>query len=584
MQSTIVELSRYTADDKPTNAEWTNRLSKPVILENEDYIMVKQAFVDTRLIDQTSILIEQDVQWTLQFMYWVNNCAINTYSLENTTKYLPDGLPYVLLDMPPGNDPYVSDTFSLPVVDDFTINIPKGTYERSYLAEFITRQLQSINRPARQAYKNISFSNNRVIPQHDVDGNCTGFSKGVTVPQYQVVTPFLRPVFFGMSPNPLPNPPPQYPRSMIYTDNNALYRQAFLYPLTDSSGYAVNPAEKKDLVLCNQLETVPAVSAATVETNAGPTGFDLYDGGFIGCSEVAFVYNDANGDNRFSFQYAHTPLMNNGNQSVGTFVNNPGVYDIAESETVYMNAYSGIMFVNTYTNLSDNPYNDPFLQQLGFSYNDIVSPNIKAYFNKENAPIAYANYRPLSYYNDFLPYTTYNLMTLGDIVSNSTATVAGSSGSSYNISNNIGIYARPPSEKSQYLFNQSSITAGIVASNIPTASNTSAGHYLVELQCAYVSEYINQEKNYQVKAIVGNYFLSGDSFCMSMGPDSFMHQHQGVNLAISSIKVRLLNPVTKEPAENLGANSTIYLQITKEKPTLPKTDKQLHDDKKDEHK
>jgi hypothetical protein len=542
--------------------------------------MVKQAFIDTRLIDQTSILIEQDVQWTLQFMYWVNNCSINTYSMSNTGKYSPDGLPYVLLDMPAGNDPYVADTFSLPVVDDFTINIPKGTYERSYLAEFITRQLQSINRPARQAYKNVSFSNNRVIPQHDASGNCTGFSRAVNVPQYQVITPFLRPVFFGISPSPYPsNPPPQYPRSMIYTDNNALYRQAFFYPLTDNSGYAVDPALKTDLALVMGLETKPAVSTATVETNAGPTGFDLYDGGFIGCSEVSFVYNDANGDNRFSFQYAHTPLMNKGNEVVGTYVNNFGVYDIASAETVYMNAYSGIMFVNTYTNLSDDPYNDPFLQQLGFKYNDIVCPNIKKYFNKFNAPIVYANYKPLSYENDFVPYTTYNLMTLGDIVSSSTVAVAGTSGASYDITNNIGIYTNPPSEKSEYLFNQSSVTAGIVASNIPTASNTSAGHYLVELQCAYVSEYINQEKNYQVKAIVGNYFLSGDSFCMSMGPDSFMHQHQGIPLAISSIKVRLLNPVSKEPAENLGANSTIYLQITKEKSQLQHQETNKKDDK-----
>jgi len=541
-----------------------------MILENDDYIMVKQAFIDTRLIDQTSILIENDVLWTLQFMYWVNNCGVNAYDFSTVTNAnppytAPDGLPFVLIDVPPGSDPTYYDTAMFPIVEDFTINIPKGTYERSYLAEFITRQLQSINQPARQSYNHNAFSNNRIIPQHDPSGNGIGFSKGTIGLKPPVITPFLRPVFFGYS----QNRTIEFTDSMIYTDYLGQYRQGLFWPLTDNTGYRV----VRNNLLLNLNWDQTLAGTITVTTNPGPTGFDIYNAGYIGASEMAFVYNDANGDNRFSFQYMHTPLMNNGNEVVGTYIDNTlqlnGAANITLSQSVFMNAYSGIMLVNTYTNQSDDPKNDPFLQQLGFSYNDLVSPNINHLFNASNRPIIDASTTPLSYQNDFLKYTTRNVMTLGDIVGSSSQQMAGTFGDAFQIDSNASLFTLPPKDTTQYNFQQSMITSGLVASNTPTASNTSAGHYLVELQCAYVSEYVNQEKNYQVKAIIGNYFLSGDSFCMSMGPDSFMHQHQGVPLAISSVKVRLLNPVTKEPADNLGANSTIYLQVTKEKPQPP---------------
>jgi hypothetical protein len=133
-------------------------------------------------------------------------------------------------------------------------------------------------------------------------------------------------------------------------------------------------------------------------------------------------------------------------------------------------------------------------------------------------------------------------------------------------------------------FNTSTVTEPIKAINPPISSNNNAGHYLIELQCSYVNEYVNQDKNYQVKAIVGNYFLSGDSFCMSMGPDSYVYQHNGLPTALSAVKVRILNPVTKEPALELGNNSCVYLQITKEKPVnTNEKQKDKTTDKTNEH-
>jgi hypothetical protein len=154
---------------------------------------------------------------------------------------------------------------------------------------------------------------------------------------------------------------------------------------------------------------------------------------------------------------------------------------------------------------------------------------------------------------------------MGDIITNTTAKLG-----SFNITKYQSIYLTQATglteAVNQYYFETSDTTEPIKASLPPISSDTNGGHYLIDLHCSYVNDFITQDKNYQVKAVVGNYFLSGDSFAMSMGPDSFVYQHKGEAISLSSVKIRILNPITKLPETNLGTNSTVYLQITKEPP------------------
>jgi hypothetical protein len=299
------------------------------------------------------------------------------------------------------------------------------------------------------------------------------------------------------------------------------------------------------------------------------TQHGIADGGFIGASQMAFVYND-NNDGKFSFQYMHSPILNGGNESVGTFTYFPAQTATTNCKTSYLNAYSGIMFCNMYTNLSDDPNTDPFFKQMGFKFNDLVPAEIPSFFKSGNIPYE-ANgaqnsaFVPFNYYDTFLKYTTRNYMSMGDIVSPATVKLG-----SYNITSYTSIYTTQAlgleNAVNQYYFETSETTEPIKASLPPISSDTNGGHYLIDLQCSYVNDFITQDKNYQVKAVVGNYFLSGDSFAMSMGPDSFVYQHKGEAISLASVKIRILNPITKLPETNLGTNSTVYLQITKEPP------------------
>ena len=53
---------------------------------------------------------------------------------------------------------------------------------------------------------------------------------------------------------------------------------------------------------------------------------------------------------------------------------------------------------------------------------------------------------------------------------------------------------------------------------------------------------------------------------MTNGSDSYVYVHRGEPINLSSVTVRLLNPITKQEATNIGPNSTIYIMITKEQP------------------
>lgn len=568
MESTVLELSRYTTNDTLSHAQWTNRLVKPMQIDNGDAILVKQIFLDTQLIDSNSILIEQDVTWTIQFMYWMNNIGLTTYRKQaggaNPAKELPDGLPYLFLD----------GTTNFPVIDDFNIYIPAGVYERSYLATLINRQLQGIKQPPQKYYEEVVFSSDTITPQYDANENFIGFNKSAPGTRTNVITPFLRPTFYTYGENTPFN-------TMLYKDSNNAYYEGYYYPMTRFAGSTPYPYTDTNTVTMANPNTYSQIE---------PYG-NLYDGGYIGASQMSIVFND-NNNNRFEFQYMHTPIIDNtsGGESVGT-LNILNSVEIPSSEpkryttttkTTYMNAQSGIFIVNTYTNLSDNFETDPFFKQLGFVKTDIITPEIDSFFAYHNRPVIGGDinpdYIPLDYYNSFIKYTTRNYMSMGDIVSSSIGKPLGESGDAkYNLTLNQPIYTDTKENNPTYNnlkiynFRQSTASVPVVASNAPIANITNAGHYLIELNGCYFSNYINQENTFQVKGIVGSFYLSNDSYVQSVGPDSLIYVHQGASIALSSLNVRILNPITKKPERNLGPNSVVYLQVSKERKQNPPT-------------
>jgi hypothetical protein len=558
MENIVIELSRYTANEKPSPAQWTNIISKPIKIQQGDSIMVKQCFIDTRLIDQQSILIEQDVEWTLQFSYYILCHGINqnTTEIDPSTQLpkfkgpiVPDGNPYILSTYYNPNLDTLSQS-AYPLIDSKKIIIPAGTYERSFLATFITKQMQTIRQPQNVPINNICFTSGQNMPIFDASFNCTGFTTPFRPPtdMTKSITPFFKPLYSGLK----VAINPTNPAILLYYDGQGEYRPASYFRMCDNTNY---------------LYPDGYFVTATSGSNVGSLTIDgqeyaLFDGGMCGASQMSLTYND-NNSNKFAMQYMHSPLINSGNECVGTYITNEQTGQSSDNIIQWLDSYSGIILCNTFTNLSDDPTNDPFFKQLGFNYDDLVSPDIKNLWKfNPNGDILYTGTMD---YANFIKYTTrnfYPLSALSDI--NTTSTI-----NNYKMTS----YASILSTTTGYDFQNSNITDEIFATEVPISSTTSAGHFELELICGYNTEYISQQRDYNIKEIIGNYFYTSDSFSMTLGPSSIIYTHVGVPITLQSLTCRILNPVTKELEQNLGNNSTIYLQIVKEPKKEPQDTK-----------
>jgi hypothetical protein len=306
----------------------------------------------------------------------------------------------------------------------------------------------------------------------------------------------------------------------------------------------------------------------------------------IGASQVALTYNDLN-SGRYGFQYLHTPITNSVSGAVSEVT---GVYALASSsenqqleQTItYLDSFSGIMFVDMKTNLSTDPQNDAFFEQLGLKYSDIIPAGISSMFSIAVDPVP--AFYPIEY-NEFLRVTTRNFIPRDSLINSVDIATTGSK-YKYEYSANLPVMTTFPQSNDTYFFTDSPDTVPITFSNPPISSLSNAGHYLVELS-NYHSDYVNNDNQFNVKATIASFYLSGDSFVVSMGPDSCIFQNSGVPLSLNNIKVRILNPVTKQVQQNMGPNTTIYLQVTKDKPQAPEViadkskDKDKDKDKKE---
>ncbi len=168
-KNSVIELSRYTSTDKKNNAEYTNKLVTPITVNEGDNILIKQCFIQNRLVDDNSIQIERDMSVKLQFVYYIiahglgqymvdySDGEFNVRGLNDYNGYI-NGLPYMLVNQTLPTYPYYTQTYGKPVVEEFTINLKESIYEKGALADEISRQMQSVNIKT----QNLTIPNNNV--------------------------------------------------------------------------------------------------------------------------------------------------------------------------------------------------------------------------------------------------------------------------------------------------------------------------------------------------------------------------------------------------------------------------------------
>jgi len=97
--------------------------------------------------------------------------------------------------------------------------------------------------------------------------------------------------------------------------------------------------------------------------------------------------------------------------------------------------------------------------------------------------------------------------------------------------------------------------------------NSQGGYFLIECLNAFRSTggYIDTVENRRyISAVVSSQYDSNNVITGFSDSDIAGYIHRGASYLISSVVVRILNPLTKLPVDNLGPNNCIWLQIQKQ--------------------
>jgi hypothetical protein len=227
----------------------------------------------------------------------------------------------------------------------------------------------------------------------------------------------------------------------------------------------------------------------------------------MGAREVSLVYNDQ-GDNKFQFQYAHTPYYDDNKQE-----------SVSYTSGNYINRVSGVVFTDL------QPAS--FWQSLGFNLDEIL-------FKVDDMNADHPN---VTSWNP-LTMTTENLITLDDMF-------FGTNNEIVNSGEKVSNYTRGMSADQFYSFKQLS------------------PYIMIEFMTNFNGLYLSKsDKSRSIAGIVSRNYTQ-NNFITGYSDSSIVYEHKGEPFILSSIRTRLLDPATKNTCDDLGANNFIILNVLK---------------------
>ena len=237
---------------------------------------------------------------------------------------------------------------------------------------------------------------------------------------------------------------------------------------------------------------------------------------YTGARQVAVTYDDQ-GDNKFQFQYLHTPCYDdNGNMTI----------QFASGATP-LTRETGCMLLDLQPR--------GFWTSLGFNV-----PSMIPVFND------YTNVNPRILYFDNSKMTTEALFTIDDMYGN----IFGAFRS--------GMFAR------QVILHPKIATysRGMSADQFYSFARLSP-FLLVEFITNYNGMYLTgSDKSRFISAVVSRNYTQ-NNYITGYSDSSIIYEHKGESFMLSNIRTRILDPDTKDVENDIGANNYIILQVIK---------------------
>jgi hypothetical protein len=339
--------------------------------------------------------------------------------------------------------------------------------------------------------------------------------------------------------------------SLIFDTDNNQFQFQFLHSeiqTAQEEGTGVSPS-----IVKTTSQFVGGYNASVIRGN--------FQGGRLPASYTSTGAQDASGITPYNFQSAYNRV------------------DINDRD-------SGIILTSL-TSKNKNGVPTTFWSDLGFVIDDIVLP--ASYLQKKGSPQA-SNITPIPF-DIFQKYTTGSLYSqslnenqllitpkinnLGnvqelvpipdDFTMNTlkalTSVPAASSGATPTDKNEDNIALG--NDLAYAVTSETSLNG---TQPIISALNSMGGIILLEITGYGSGSELQDKDAFAVKSIVSLYYLNDNTFLSTTG-DNYTYYHlSSIPQTISSLKVRILNPITKKKLTNfLGNNNAVYLNITQNK-------------------
>lgn len=143
---TIIEVSRRYDPNRNIkgNYTWENTIGIPQTLNNGDVMNLKLAIIDAENVGYNNIVLPTDITCNITVGFWATNLPPPLLKYDSTDSGVPapgfDFFNYSILRTPSTASPANEN-----ITTNRTFQIPAGTYEPSQLAEYITRILNDLH-------------------------------------------------------------------------------------------------------------------------------------------------------------------------------------------------------------------------------------------------------------------------------------------------------------------------------------------------------------------------------------------------------------------------------------------------------
>ena len=559
-----------------SNGEWEVKLAQPITVNQGDSITCKNIYIDTRLSNSQSVVIETDTPISLEFYYYLQmppdmysevpavaeqiipSLYFNNYNSIATTlafEQQPNSVytytldPATIYNTAINNMPSTNQTlsFEIPLIA-VTPTVAGTTTDFKSQSRLITGTWNYTLKAGSYAYTELALvltkamSELKIIPPYETPPR--------TINNIQSFNPF---VYAGSN-------------EICFADflQDSPFRQYLL-----DSGYC-----NKQTVDGNPITLMPQFMAGG---NGGASGSSSVSQS-VGATSISLIYNTDS--SKFEWEYLHTPLQNPASlvqqtqppQDGGPPIESVILAASLNSETTVVNIckytrHSGILFKKMEPtsfwdgimgfNIPNITVNDEMIyngQITSFKFNNITTQGYMG--NNDMYDFSNPTFHPPT--SDSYPYTK---------ATTAASTTAGGSGvaSDINISQFMSLLrvSNRATGLIYYPFVFSSIaTLPLQAARSPIASIDQTGHTLVEV-LGYDCDFVNDNNNFQIKAIVSNYYQTTGAFTSSPFEDSYRYVHIGESFILQFLKCRIIDPFTMDTLKGIGRNNCVYLIVDK---------------------